>query len=115
MTRSILGSILALALAAAPASAQTAGAKPSTQKPAAPAKPGATTAKPAAPAAAAPAISAKQYGPGVYAIFTTNQGNFIGRLFDKDAPRTVENFVGLAEGKKQWKDPRTGRMVRRAY
>lgn len=128
MTRSILGSILALALAAAPASAQTAGAKPSTQKPAtpakpatptakpaAPAKPGATTAKPAAPAAAAPAISAKQYGPGVYAIFTTNQGNFIGRLFDKDAPRTVENFVGLAEGKKQWKDARTGRMVRRPY
>src|SRR5215210_5605571 len=106
MTRSILGSILALALAAAPASAQTAGAKPTTQKPAtpakpatptakpaAPAKPGATTAKPAAPTAAAPAISAKQYGPGVYAIFTTNQGNFIGRLFDKDAPRTVENFV----------------------
>jgi peptidyl-prolyl cis-trans isomerase A (cyclophilin A) len=27
----------------------------------------------------------------------------------------VENFVGLAEGKKQWKNPRTGTMVRRPY
>jgi peptidyl-prolyl cis-trans isomerase A (cyclophilin A) len=37
------------------------------------------------------------------------------RFFDKDAPRTVENFVGLAEGKKAWTDPKTGRQVRRPY
>ena len=37
------------------------------------------------------------------------------RLFDKDAPKTVENFVGLAEGKKQWRNPRTNTMVRRPY
>ncbi|MGZ6142212.1 MAG: peptidylprolyl isomerase, partial [Myxococcales bacterium] len=30
------------------------------------------------------------------------------KLFEKDAPKTVENFVGLATGKKEWIDPRTG-------
>ena len=60
-------------------------------------------------------MSAAKYGPGVYALFTTSKGNFIARLFDKDAPNTVQNFVGLAEGKKQWKDPRTGRLIRRPY
>jgi peptidyl-prolyl cis-trans isomerase A (cyclophilin A) len=125
MTRWILGSLLALSLAVAPASAQTAGAKPApppkpaapTAKPATPqaptAKPAAPTSKPAAPAM--PAMTAAKYGPGTYALFTTNQGNFIARLFDKDAPNTVQNFIGLAEGKKPWKDPRTGRMIRRPY
>ena len=56
-----------------------------------------------------------KYGPGIYAHFTTNHGNFIVRFFDKDAPKTVANFVGLAEGKKAWTDPRTGRQVRRPY
>ena len=37
------------------------------------------------------------------------------KLLDKDAPKTVENFVGLAEGKKQWTDPRSGRQIRRPY
>ena len=39
----------------------------------------------------------------------------IARLFDKEAPKTVENFVGLAEGKKQWMNPRSRTMVRRPY
>jgi peptidyl-prolyl cis-trans isomerase A (cyclophilin A) len=88
-----------------------------TSKPAAPTtKPAATTTKPVAPATpAVPLASAKQYGPGVYAHFTTTHGNFIVRFFDKDAPLTVQNFVGLAEGKKQWTDPRTNRLVRRPY
>lgn len=127
MTRWILGSILVSALAISTAAAQTTSpakpaapaAKPAalqtpTAKPAPPtAKPSAPTAKPATPAAPAP--SAASHGPGVYAHFVTNHGNFIIRLFDKDAPRTVENFVGLAEGKKPWKNPKTGTMIRRPY
>ncbi|PYR44696.1 MAG: peptidyl-prolyl cis-trans isomerase [Acidobacteria bacterium] len=45
----------------------------------------------------------------VYAHFTTSEGKFTIRLFDEDVPRTVENFVGLATGAKEWTDPRTGR------
>ena len=51
----------------------------------------------------------------VYADFTTNEGNFSIRLHDKEAPNTVENFVGLAEGTKEWTDPRTNQRVRQPY
>ena len=61
------------------------------------------------------ASAAAKYGPGVYAHITTEEGVMIARLFAKDAPLTVENFVGLAEGKKAWRNPRTGMMVRRPY
>ena len=40
--------------------------------------------------------------PGTYAQFVTTEGNFTVRLFDQEAPKTVENFVGLAEGTKEW-------------
>ena len=45
----------------------------------------------------------------MYAHFTTSEGKFTIQLFDQDAPKTVDNFVGLAEGTKEWTDPRTGR------
>jgi peptidyl-prolyl cis-trans isomerase A (cyclophilin A) len=53
--------------------------------------------------------------PGVYAHFSTTEGDFVIRLFDKDAPKTVENFVGLAEGTKPWSDPKTGQQVTRPF
>ena len=53
--------------------------------------------------------------PGTYAHFTTNQGSFIVKLFDDVAPKTVANFVGLAEGTKAWKDPVTGESVSRPF
>jgi peptidyl-prolyl cis-trans isomerase A (cyclophilin A) len=53
--------------------------------------------------------------PGLYAQFTTTQGDFTIRLADRDAPRTVENFVGLAEGTKEWTDPKTREKVRRPF
>ena len=53
--------------------------------------------------------------PGVYAQFVTSEGNFTVRLYDQEAPRTVENFVGLAEGTKEWMDPRTSEKVQKPY
>ncbi len=44
----------------------------------------------------------------VYATIRTNQGDIVVRLFSKDAPKTVLNFVGLASGEKEWKHPATG-------
>src|SRR5437667_3990774 len=49
------------------------------------------------------------------AHFTTSEGNFTIRLFDQEAPATVANFTGLAEGTKEWTDPRTGRKVKQPY
>jgi len=43
------------------------------------------------------------------ATLHTNQGPVVIRLFPDHAPKTVRNFVELAEGGKQWTDPRDGR------
>jgi peptidyl-prolyl cis-trans isomerase A (cyclophilin A) len=51
----------------------------------------------------------------VFAHFTTSEGKFTIQLFDQEAPKTVENFVGLAEGTKEWTDPRTGRKGTAPY
>src|SRR6476619_7868708 len=40
------------------------------------------------------------------ARFTTSEGPFTVRFFEAEAPNTVANFVGLAEGTKEWTDPR---------
>jgi peptidyl-prolyl cis-trans isomerase A (cyclophilin A) len=42
------------------------------------------------------------------AVLHTNAGPIRVELFDNHAPKTVRNFVGLAEGSQQYKDPRTG-------
>ncbi|MFT3708458.1 MAG: peptidylprolyl isomerase [Archangium sp.] len=47
-------------------------------------------------------------GQELFAEFDTTEGVITVRLFAKDAPKTVENFVGLATGEKQWTDPATG-------
>jgi len=51
----------------------------------------------------------------VNAIFTTSEGSFTVRLFDQEAPNTVANFAGLAEGSKEWTDPKTGQKVKRPF
>ncbi len=52
---------------------------------------------------------------GTFAKFSTTEGDFTVKLFDKQAPKTVANFVGLAEGTKEWKDPRSGKMVKKPF
>jgi peptidyl-prolyl cis-trans isomerase A (cyclophilin A) len=51
----------------------------------------------------------------LFAHFTTSEGNFTARLFDVETPNTVANFTGLAEGTKEWTDPRSGRKVKEPY
>ena len=43
-----------------------------------------------------------------FARFDTTEGSFTIRLFDQEAPNTVANFVGLAEGTKEWTTRATG-------
>lgn len=52
---------------------------------------------------------------GLYAVFQTNKGAFTCRLFEKEAPKTVDNFVGLANGTKEWTDPKTGKKVQKRF
>jgi peptidyl-prolyl cis-trans isomerase A (cyclophilin A) len=40
-------------------------------------------------------------------------GDITARLFEKDTPKTVENFVALAQGTKATRSPKTGALVKR--
>jgi peptidyl-prolyl cis-trans isomerase A (cyclophilin A) len=51
----------------------------------------------------------------IIAVFETNQGNFKAKLNPEVAPVTVENFVGLATGTKEWTDPKTGKKVKKPF
>jgi peptidyl-prolyl cis-trans isomerase A (cyclophilin A) len=42
------------------------------------------------------------------ATLRTSEGTIVVRLFPDHAPKTVANFVELAEGTREWTDPRTG-------
>jgi len=45
----------------------------------------------------------------LYATLTTSLGTVRVKLYPDHAPKTVRNFVGLADGSTEWTDPRTGR------
>ena len=51
----------------------------------------------------------------LYAHFTTSEGNFTARLFDDQVPNTVANLTGLADGSKEWTDPRTRKKTKEPY
>ena len=45
--------------------------------------------------------------PGTYAVIETSDGTIVCRLFEKEAPKTVANFIELTEGKREWTHPNT--------
>jgi peptidyl-prolyl cis-trans isomerase A (cyclophilin A) len=49
----------------------------------------------------------------LYATFNTSAGDIVVRLLPDKAPKTVENFVGLVEGTKEWTDPVSSQKVKR--
>jgi peptidyl-prolyl cis-trans isomerase A (cyclophilin A) len=63
--------------------------------------------------AAAASAQSDNRPPGLYAIFHTAAGAITAKLFEKETPITVTNFVALAQGKKPWHDPATRTMVTR--
>jgi peptidyl-prolyl cis-trans isomerase A (cyclophilin A) len=48
---------------------------------------------------------------GPTAVIDTSMGRLACKLFDKQTPITVANFIGLAEGTKDWTDPKTLKKV----
>jgi peptidyl-prolyl cis-trans isomerase A (cyclophilin A) len=50
--------------------------------------------------------------PGVYAKFETSLGNFTARLYADKAPKTVQNFIDLTEGRKEYRNPDTGEFTK---
>ena len=63
----------------------------------------------------ATAGSSEKLASGVYAEIQTSLGKIVCRLFPDKVPKTVENFVGLAEGTKEFTDPKTNTKAKRPY
>ena len=51
----------------------------------------------------------------LYATLTTSLGPVRIKLFPDHAPKTVRNFVELAEGTREWKDPKTGAAMNEPF
>ena len=49
----------------------------------------------------------------LFATFQTSAGEIVVKLLPEKAPKTVENFVGLADGTKEWTDPNSNQKVKR--
>ena len=66
------------------------------------------------PDSPAPPIETLVPGAGeLRATFETSMGNITVKLFEKEAPRTVANFVALATGQVEWTDPENGQKTTR--
>ena len=49
----------------------------------------------------------------MYAVLETSKGDITCILYPKEAPKTVENFVTLARGEKEWTNPQNGEKVKK--
>ena len=65
------------------------------------------------PTATFPEINVPGSGQ-LYARFHTSLGNIVVRLEEQKTPKTVKNFVGLATGSQEWKDPKSGESKKMA-
>jgi len=59
-----------------------------------------------------PLFAQQKLKPGSYVRFETSMGNFTAELYPTQAPITVAHFVGLVQGTKEWKDPKTGQTIK---
>ena len=53
--------------------------------------------------------------PRLYVLIKTSLGSITVELFGDETPKTVANFLGLAEGTKASKNPKTGKMEKRKF
>src|SRR5580698_5531706 len=109
-TLSVSALILACAAFCAPGFAQQSTPQ-STPQPAAPAAqsaPAASQDLPDAPTAT-PAAMITPNGP--FVVMDTSMGRITCQFFQKQAPMAVANFIGLAEGTKDWTDPTTKKVM----
>jgi peptidyl-prolyl cis-trans isomerase A (cyclophilin A) len=59
--------------------------------------------------------STTQQGNKPMAVMTTDLGEITIELWPDIAPKTVENFIGLASGTKEWTDPATSQQAKRPF
>ena len=62
----------------------------------------------------APALE-NDSSPNPVCLIRTSMGDITVELFIKDAPKTVENFISLAEGKKKVTDPKTNLKIKKPF
>ncbi len=59
----------------------------------------------------APVVSAAIVPTGPSVIMDTSMGRLSCKLYDKQSPLATANFIGLAEGTKDWADPANGKKM----
>ena len=57
----------------------------------------------------------KKLAPGTYVVIDTTLGKITSVFYEKEAPKTVQNFIGLAEGSKEWTDPKTNQKIKKPF
>jgi peptidyl-prolyl cis-trans isomerase A (cyclophilin A) len=65
------------------------------------------------PATEAPKPATPARENGLYATIVTSMGSITVRLYEKESPITVKNFMDLSLGRKLWTDPKTGQRTKR--
>jgi peptidyl-prolyl cis-trans isomerase A (cyclophilin A) len=73
---------------------------------------GAAAAQASLPDSPGAQVPAKVEPTGPTAVIDTTMGRMTCKLFAKEAPMTVQNFIDLSEGRKDWTDPKTHKVMK---